>query len=194
MSTAIITERIARTSPRFKAQDLEASDFRARGFRTSAFKTTRAGSIYLLSILMATFAEIIVRGGVSLAGSLMAVSAMTTVTLLFWKRLSAVGRRFALLAACFNLAGLAVEVLRLQPHGVNIAVIFDGFFCILIGYLAFRSSYVARLLGAFMVLGGLGWLTFLSLPIAHHLSPFNLVFGLLGEVSVCLWLVWLART
>jgi hypothetical protein len=189
MTTAIITERIAQSSPRFKAQDFGAPGFRAQGFRTSGLKTKSAGVIYLLSILAAAFGEIFVRGGLSIAGGLFAVSAMIAVTLLFYGTLNSASRSLAVLAASFNLVGLAVEVLRLQPHGANIAVVFDGFFCILIGYLAFRSSYVARLLAAFIVLGGLGWLTFLSSPIAHALSPYNLALGILGEGSVCLWLL-----
>jgi hypothetical protein len=40
-----------------------------------------------------------------------------------------------------------------------------------------------------MTLGGLGWLTFLSPPLAIYLSPYNLAFGLLGEASVMLWLL-----
>jgi Domain of unknown function (DUF4386) len=189
MTTAVMMERIAQTSPRFKAQDFEASGFPAQRFRTSGFKTTSAGVIYLLSILAASFGEIFVRGGLSIRGGLFAVSAMIAVMLLFYGTLNSVSRSLAVLAASFNLVGLAVEVLRLQPHGVNIAVVFDGFFCILIGCLAFRSSYVARIFGAFMVLGGLGWLAFLSPPIAHYVSPYNLALGTLGEGSVFLWLL-----
>ena len=40
-----------------------------------------------------------------------------------------------------------------------------------------------------MVLGGLGWLTYLSNPLVNHLSPYNLASGLLGEASVFLWLL-----
>ena len=188
MTTAVITERIAQASPCFEAQDFEAPGFRAQGFRTSGFKTISAGIIYLLSILAVAFGEIFVRGGLSIAEGLVAVGAMIVVPLLFHDKLNAAGRRLALLAVCFNLVGLAVEVLRLQPHGVNVAVVFDGFSCILIGYLAFRSAHLPRILGAFMALGGLGWLTFLS-PIAHDLSPYNLAFGIVGEASVCLWLL-----
>jgi hypothetical protein len=184
-----MTERIAQTSPRFEPQDFETSGFRALGFGTSGFKTTSAGIIYLLSILAAAFGEIFVRGGLSIAGGLMAVTAMIMVPLLFHDVLSAESRQLALLAAGFNLAGLAVEVLRLQPHGVNVAVVFDGFLCILIGYLAFRSTHLPRILGAFMMLGGLGWLSFLSSSLPNYLSPYNLAFGILGQGSVCLWLL-----
>ena len=64
---------------------------------------------------------------------------------------------------------------------MNIAIVFDGFYCILIGYLVFTSAFLPRMLGALMALGGLGWLTFLSSPLANYLSPYNLAFGLLGE-------------
>jgi hypothetical protein len=40
-----------------------------------------------------------------------------------------------------------------------------------------------------MALAGLGWLTFLSPPLANHLSPYNLVLGFLAELSLCLWLL-----
>jgi predicted membrane protein len=70
---------------------------------------------------------------------------------------------------------------------VNIAILFDGFYCILIGCLVFRSPRPLRILGVVMALGGLGWLTFLSSSFANYLSPYNLALGLLGEGSVCLW-------
>jgi hypothetical protein len=40
-----------------------------------------------------------------------------------------------------------------------------------------------------MALAGLGWLTFLSPPLANHLSPYNLVLGFLAELSLMLWLL-----
>jgi len=153
------------------------------------FKARMAGVLFLLSVVTAAFTEMFGRGRLSVAGGLIAVSGMIAVTLLFYDILSPLNRRLSLLAASFNLVGLVFAVLRLQPQGVNIAVVFDGFYCILIGYLAFGSSFLPRILGALMTLGGLGWLTFLSLPLANYLSPYNLAFGLLGEGSVCLWIL-----
>jgi hypothetical protein len=121
----------------------------------------------------------------------MVVLAMIAVTLLFCDILSPLNRRLSLLAASFNLVGLAFEVLRLQPRGANIAVVFNGFFCILIGCFVFRSTSLPRILGGLMVLGGLGWLTLLSLSVANYLSPYNLAFGLLGEGAACLWILWM---
>jgi hypothetical protein len=72
---------------------------------------------------------------------------------------------------------------------VDIPVVFDGFSCLLIGYLIFRSRFLPRILGVLMAVGGLGWLTFLSPPLAKDLSPYNLAFGILGQESVMLWLL-----
>ena len=58
-----------------------------------------------------------------------------------------------------------------------------------IGCLVFRAGFASRILGALMVLGGVGWLTLLSVPLADHLSPYNLALGLLGMGSVYLWLL-----
>jgi uncharacterized protein DUF4386 len=169
MTSTAMTEQVAANLPRFKAKF--------------------AGVLYLLAVLTAALAEIFIRGGLNVAGSVIAVSSMIAVTLLFYDALSPVNRSFSLLAASFNLVGLAVEALRLQPQGVNIAVLFDGFYCILIGYLVLRSTFLPRTLGVLTALGGLGWLTFLSPSLAHYLSPYNLAFGLLGEGTVCLWLL-----
>jgi uncharacterized BrkB/YihY/UPF0761 family membrane protein len=51
----------------------------------------------------------------------------------------------------------------------------------------FRSTFVPRILGALMAFAGLGWLTYLSNPLVKHLSPYNLISGLLGEIPVFFW-------
>jgi hypothetical protein len=72
---------------------------------------------------------------------------------------------------------------------VDIPVAFNGFYCLFIGYLIFSSTFLPRILGALMAFSGLGWLTYLSRPLAHYLSPYNLVLGILGQESVMLWLL-----
>jgi hypothetical protein len=48
----------------------------------------------------------------------------------------------------------------------NGSFVFFGFYCLLIGYLIFRSTFLPRILGAGMVIAGLGWLTFRWLLVA----------------------------
>jgi hypothetical protein len=162
-------ERIAELSPRFKGR--------------------MAGVLYLLSVLTAALTELFVRGRLNIAGGLIAVSVMAVVTLLVYDLFKPANRNLSLLAAFFSLVGLTFEALRLQPHGVNIAIVFAGFYCVLIGYLIFNSTFLPRILGALMAFAGMGWLTFLSPPLVNYLSPYNLASGLLGEVSVFLWLL-----
>ncbi len=85
-----------------------------------------------------------------------------------------------------RIAGHGAE---LQPQGLNIALVFHGLYCILIGYLILGSTFLPRILGGLMAFAGLGWLTYLSNPLVYYLSPYNLASGLLEDVSVYLWLL-----
>jgi hypothetical protein len=40
-----------------------------------------------------------------------------------------------------------------------------------------------------MAIGGLAWLTDLSIPITNHLSPYNVIIGFIGEGLPMLWLL-----
>jgi hypothetical protein len=88
-----------------------------------------------------------------------------------------------------QLRALAVMFLDFYNQGFSIALVFFGFYCLLIGYLIFRSAFLPRILGVLMAIAGLGWLTFLSSPFANHLAPYNLASGILGEGSLTLWLL-----
>jgi hypothetical protein len=88
-----------------------------------------------------------------------------------------------------QLRALALMFLELNTQANSICVVFFGIYCLLIGYLIFKSAFLPRILGALMALAGLGWLTFLYPPLANHLSPYNLVLGFLAELSFCLWLL-----
>ena len=147
-----------------------------------------AGVLYVFSVLTAGFTEF-VRGRLGYAADNIAISGMAAVTLLSYDIFKPVNRSLSLLAAFFNFVGLTFEAFRLQPHGVNIAMVFHGFYCILIGYLIFRSTFLPRILGVLMAFAGLSWLTFLSNPLVNYLSPYNLACGLIGDVSVFLWLL-----
>ena len=103
------------------------------------------------------------------------------MTVLLYRIFNPVNRGLSLLAASFNLVGLTCGALRWNPRGVDIPVVFDGFYCILIGYLIFRSRFLPRILGVLMAVAGLGWLTYLSPRLAKHLSPYNLAPGISGK-------------
>src|SRR5713226_6820690 len=145
-------ERIAEASPRLKARI--------------------AGVFYLLTFLTGGVA-LFVRGRLGLVAGLIAGACYIAVTLLFYDMFKPVNRSLSLLAAFFSLVGCAIgplSLLHLAPSHIN-PLVFFGFYCLLIGYLIFRSTFLPRILGVMMAFAGLGWLTFLSPPLANHLSP-----------------------
>jgi hypothetical protein len=93
-----------------------------------------------------------------------------------------------------QLQALALLFLRLQAQASNTGFIFFGLHCLLIGCLILRSTFLPRVVGALMVLAGLGYLTLsfatlLSPPLAKYLFPYILAPGALGEGSLTLWLL-----
>ncbi len=152
-------------------------------------KARIAGVLYLTAIVVGIFGEFFVRGRLGFAVGLIAVSCNIAVTLVLYDIFKPVNRSLSLLAASSNFVGLTFEALRWNPRGVDIAIVFHGFYCLLIGYLILRSTFLPRILGALMAFAGLAWLTFLSPPLANYLYPYILASGLLGEGSLMLWLL-----
>jgi hypothetical protein len=82
----------------------------------------------------------------------------------------------------------ALSVFHLARPPIN-NLVFFGLYCVLIGYLIFRSTFLPRTLGVLMAFGGLGWVTFLSPQLTNYLSPYNMAPGILGEGALTLWLL-----
>jgi hypothetical protein len=149
-----------------------------------------AGVFYLLTFLTGGTA-LFVRSRWGFAAGLIAGACYVAVTLLFYYLFKPVNRNLSLLAAFLSLVGCAIGPLSLFVHAaspINSLVLF-GFYCLLIGYLIFRSTFLPRILGVLMAIAGLGWLTFLSLALANHLSPYIFAPGIVGEGSLMLWLL-----
>jgi hypothetical protein len=146
-------------------------------------KARIAGVFYLLTFLAGTVSLVSVSG--RLAAIFIASLCYVAVTLLFYDIFQPVSRRLSLLAAFVSLVGCIIGAFRppINP------LVFFGFYCLLIGYLILRSTFLPRILGALVAFGGLGWLTFLSPALARYLYPYNLAPGLLGEGSLTLWLL-----
>ena len=89
-----------------------------------------------------------------------------------------------------QLQALALMFLRLRAQCYhNIGLVFFGLYCLLIGYLIFRSTFLPRIIGVLMMLAGLSYLMFLSPPLARYLQPYVLFFPGVGQISLTLWLL-----
>ncbi|MGO9127601.1 MAG: DUF4386 domain-containing protein [Terriglobales bacterium] len=169
MSAAVMLERIAEASPRSK--------------------TRIAGVLNLLTILTGIFASFMSHGRWSFVAELFAALCNIVVTLLLYDIFRPVNRGASLLAACFGLVVSAMGALQWHPGGVDVGLMAFGVYCLLIGYLIFRSTFLPRILGALVAFAGLAWLTVLSPPLTSYLSPYNMAAGILGQISLTLWLL-----
>lgn len=172
-----MTSLIAEASPRFKART--------------------AGFFWLMTIVTGAVALFVAGRRSGVAANLVSTACYVAATLLVYGLLKPVNRGLSLLAAFFSLVGCAVGVLvmsgffHLPP---NSPLLFFGLHCLLVGYLILRSTFLPRLVGALMALGGLGWLTLglaslLSPPFASYLFPYIMIPGIIGETSLTLWLL-----
>jgi hypothetical protein len=152
------------------------------------------GAVYLLYFLTAIVAEVLVGRKLTAYGNatnLIATAFYVVLSLLFYRMFKPVNRGLSLLAAIFSLAGCAVMTLGFFPRA-SLPVsplLFFGPYCLLIGYLIFRSTFLPRILGVLMALAGLGWLACLFPNLAHSLSLCIEGLGIFAEASLMLWLI-----
>ena len=89
-----------------------------------------------------------------------------------------------------QLHAFAIVAMKLYHLCYIVALAFFGCYDLLIGYLAFKSTFIPRLIGVLMIITGLGWLTFFIPPIAANLLPYNaIIAGIVGEGAMILWLL-----
>lgn len=88
-----------------------------------------------------------------------------------------------------QLDAIALLLLRINDNGAAIALAFFGFSTLLQGWLIYRSGFLPRWLGVIGIIGGFGWLTFLSPPLGMRLFLYLAVYGLIGSLVTIGWLL-----
>jgi hypothetical protein len=88
-----------------------------------------------------------------------------------------------------QLHALALFSFEVYGRCIQISFVFFGVYCALIGYLVYRSKFLPRLIGAWMMLAGLSWLIFLFPPLAHILHAYIATNGFSCELILMLWLI-----
>lgn len=93
-----------------------------------------------------------------------------------------------------QLQTLALLSLKLHTLGYQIALVFFGFYCLLLGYLIVRSTLVPNVIGALIAVAGLAlllnsFIAFVSPPVSHSVANYFFALDGLGEIALMLWLL-----
>ena len=151
------------------------------------------GVVYLLYFLTAIFGQLMVSHGLAVSGyvtNILSTVLYLTVTLLFYALFKPVSRSLSLIAALFSLAGCVFMSLGLVHVNFPISPLwFFGLFCLLIGYLILKSTFLPRVLGVLMAAAGAGWLAYLIPALPLQLAHAIMVLGFVAELTLCLWLL-----
>lgn len=152
-----------------------------------------AGVFYLITFVAGIFA--LFAGGSrsgAIAGAVAGAS-YVVVTVLLYFILRPVNPGLSLLAGLVSLAGCTVGpvsmALKLPVPAQNVSLVLFGCYCLLVGYLILRSTFLPRVVGGLMMFAGLGWLTFLWPRLADALQPWVFAPGTIGEGALTVWLL-----
>jgi hypothetical protein len=93
-----------------------------------------------------------------------------------------------------GLNDVTLQALALHAEGYGVSLVFFGTYCVLLGYLIWRSGLVPRTIGVLMAIGGAAHLisSFAGIaapPVAQQLPSQLLMLPLLGELALSLWLL-----
>ena len=93
-----------------------------------------------------------------------------------------------------QLATLSLLFLNIQSLGYGIGLVFFGFYCILIGYVIYRTNAIPKIIGVLYAVAGICYLInsftmFLSKGFANPLFIYLAIPIFIGELSLCLWLL-----
>jgi Domain of unknown function (DUF4386) len=151
------------------------------------------GAVYLLYFLTAISGALMGHHFPALGKAVTVLSMVcyAVLAVLLYRLFRPVNRSVSMLAAFFSLAGCVVATLGLfhiAARYVN-PLLFFAIYCLLIGTLILRSTFLPRILGALMALAGVGWLVFLIPSLSKPLSIGIMALGILAEAALMLWLL-----
>lgn len=152
------------------------------------------GAIYLSYFVVAfgtMFLEGLAPKSIVTAGGVLGYTLYAIVSLLLYDLFRPVNKNLSLVAALLSLAGCVrglIGTFHLPTYHVN-ALVFFGPYCVLLGILILRSTFLPHKLGALMVLAGFGWLIYLIPHFGKHLMIAAIALGVVAEGSLMLWLL-----
>ncbi|HET9782879.1 MAG TPA: DUF4386 domain-containing protein [Candidatus Dormibacteraeota bacterium] len=93
------------------------------------------------------------------------------------------------LQAGFTQLDTVLLLINLSHLTFDVYVVFFGLWCVLLGYLIVRSTFMPRVIGLLLMADGLGWMTYLVPPFASAIFPAIAVVAGVAEFSLLLWML-----
>ena len=124
----------------------------------------RIAGIFYLLVFVFGIAALNTSGDTRVAANLMAAAVYYVVTAMLYLLYRPVSRAGSLGTALFSLTALTIGVLSdlgALRSPVNTLVLF-GAYCIGLGWLTLKSTFLPKAVGALLVVAGLGWLTYVT--------------------------------
>lgn len=149
-----------------------------------------AGTFYLL-VFVFGIAALNTAGDTRFAANLLAAAVYYVVTVMLYQLYKPVSRTGSLVTALFSFSALTIGVL--SDFGVvwfplNTLVLF-GAYCIGLGWLTLKATFLPRAIGVLLIVAGIGWLTYVHPPLAKRLGALAMAPGMVGEGALTLWLL-----
>lgn len=151
-----------------------------------------AGVLYLFSIVFGLAAMILIRRKMPVRGdqvNLIAGVLYSGMTLLLSHLLWPVNKWISAVAAMVSLMGCWLPQFSWYNSAHIDNNLFFGLYCLLTGYLVWRSRFFPKTVGAFMAFAGVCWLITTWPALVHATSPFPGIAGLLGEGTLMGYLI-----
>jgi hypothetical protein len=151
-----------------------------------------AGVLYLFSIVFGLASMIFIRRKMLVWGdqaNLVAGALYSGMTLLLWHLLRPVSKWISAVAAIVSLADCWLPQLPWYNSAHTNNNLFFCLYCLIAGYLIWRSRFFPKTVGIFMACAGVCWLITTWPSLVHAISPFPGIAGLVGEGTLMGYLI-----
>jgi hypothetical protein len=149
-----------------------------------------AGVFYLLTFVFGV-AALVTSGNMKLTTNLLGAVVYYVVTVMLFYLFKPVSLVGSLVTALFSFLALTIGVLSdfgIVRFPINTLVLF-GAYCIGLGVLTLKASFLPGAIGALLIVAGLGWLTYIDPPLASRLGALAMAPGMIGEGALTFWLI-----
>jgi len=159
--------------------------------QTNPRRFARTAGVFYLLVFVFGIAALKTAGDTRFAANLLAAAVYYVVTVMLYQLYKPVSPTGSLVTALFSFAALTIGVL--SDFGVvwfplNTLVLF-GAYCVGLGWLTLKATFLPRAIGVLLIVAGLGWLTYVHPPLVKRLGALAMAPGMVGEGALTFWLL-----